>query len=54
MHIIAENQKWTHKPSESCRRDQTKNVILSRFKERLANDLLQAPIVLSYVWQRFR
>src|SRR6266699_1474225 len=39
MHIIAGSQKWMHKPSESCRRKQSKNAVLSSF---LRTDVLSS------------
>jgi len=30
-HIIAASQKWTHKSSERCRRDQSKNFVRFSF-----------------------
>ena len=38
-HIIAESQKWTHKPSESCRREQWKNAVRLSF---LRTDVLSS------------
>jgi hypothetical protein len=63
-HIIAESEKWTHKPSESCKRDQSKNVVRFSFlrtdilssqysRRRATSHGIEASIMLS-CWQETR